>query len=435
MKHLIDFPIRLSASLFHILNKIERRGREAKRKRKKLFLVLLMFIPGFLQAQLTIDASDFFAVALAESDTLSGVNEDEIGKRIYFPWIESYDLRMRTDEFNVDQNLYTLRITPSTLYKRKAQKALSAHLSQSPDFGGQEAFCDKLSAVYEDWLALYAIQQEGQLLRTLDTVINDRRRIFEKMAGAYDFDFKELLKLQTDESDLGIALHDLSLEEDRLRAAYGLSGTNEFEFTDFIDIGAMLAVLDVQASDSLSLTYTASQYKKELISKELALEIAESRQVFDFAQVRYEGPHTDLFRERVSLGIGFRIPRSGNSRLKIQELELKQKELDREQTRDAVQREADLYSLRQKLIRDINAFTYYQQTIEAERSQLQNLGTQITKKEGFDPLLLLDIEERHIDTRLKAFRKFEEILSDYLQYMEESGRLCGEMERNFLGQF
>lgn len=383
-----------------------------------------------LKAQSPIDASQFFARALAGSDT-TGV-ADEVN-RIRFPWIEAYDLRMRTNDFDANKNEYTVRFTPNSIQKRKAQQALSDHLNKEPDFGQQEAFCDQLSDVYEDWLSLYVIHEKTQLLRALDTVIKDRRRVFEKMAGAYDFDFKELLQLQTAENDLQITLHELSLEEDRLRAAYSIASNDPFDFGRFVDMQALQTRLGIRPADSLSSKAAKIQYEQELLSKELALEIAESKQIFDFAQIRYEGPRTDLFQERLSLGIGLRIPHSGNSLIKIQELELKRKALAREQARDAIQRKQDLNNLQQKLIRDISAFSFYQQTIAAERTQLQNLGNQIARKEGFDPILLLDIEERHIETRLKAFRKFEEILVDYLRYLEESGRLCRETGMNFLG--
>lgn len=437
MNYLIDFSLRLSSrsfgTRFHFLKKIERspEGSGGETERKNLVLLVLVFFPFLMQAQLPMNASQFFAQALEGSDSL-GLSEEV--KKVRFPWIESYDIRMRTDDFNADENLYTFRISPSTPAKRRAQKALSTHLNAAPDFGAQERFCDQLSDVYQDWLAFYLIHEETKLLFAMDTIIKDRRRVFERMAGAYDFDFKELLKLQTDESDLKIELNELQLEEGRLKSAYRISDQFDLIFNGFIDLEGILILLQADAADSLSLQLAETQYEKELISKELALELAESRQIFDFAQLRYEGPHSNIYRERLSLGVGFRIPNSGNQRLKIQELELKQKALDREQARDAFERKNDLVDLRQKLIRDIQAYYYYQKTIAAERSQLKKLAWQISQKEGFDPLLLLDIEERHLNTRLKAFRMKDDIYSDYLRYMEASGRLCGETERNFLGR-
>lgn len=412
-----------------LMRKMKRRGGEMERVWRFLF-AMLCFFPFGVKAQESIDAAQFFSRALAGSDSLSPAFSSE---KVRFPWIEAYDMRVRTNDFELNQNLYTLRLAPSTPAKRKAQKALSQHLNQQPDFEGQEAFCNQLADVYEDWLALYMKGQESELLRALDTINQDRRRILEKMAGAYNFDYKELLKLRTDESDLEIALNELRAETEQLKAIYGLGTEGRFTFSGFIDIDGIMDVLAV-APDSFSASYTADQYEKELINKELALEIAESRQILDFAEIRYEGPNMDPLRQQLSVGIAFRIPNSGNRRLKMQELKLEQQLLEREQTRDAAQREAELFTQRQELIRDINAYLFYRETISRERSQLQNLADQIARKEGFDPLLLLDIEARHIDTRLKAFRKWERILSNYLSYIEDAGRLCNETARNFLAR-
>ncbi len=380
-----------------------------------------------LKAQSAIDAAQFFARALAGSDTVTEIS----GKRIHFPWIEEYEIRTQTQDFETDKQQYTLRVSPSTLQKRKAQKALSEHLRLAPDFQQQEAYCELIYDVHRDWLALYLIHEEQKLLRRLDTVLQDRQRIFEKMAGSYDFDFQKLIRLQTDQNDLQVALHELSLQADQLRAAYGLSSTT-FDFRDFITVEAIQQLLGAVASDSLPLVDAELLYEQELLQREMALERAESRQIFDFAQFRYEGPSTDLYRERLSLGIGLSIPNSGNRRLKMQELHIEQQALQREQVREAAAWQQNMQELQQKLLRDIAAFHFHQQSLTEERRQLQNLGSQIAKKEGYSPLLLLDIEERYIDTRLKSFSKQEDILYDYLRYMEASGRLCSGEDRNFL---
>lgn len=394
---------------------------------KVRILVLLLVFPYLSVAQTTINAEQFFDRGFSLLGTATKLES----KNVRFPWIEEYELRSETRDFDFDQQEYTFRISPSTVKKRQAQKALAEHFDNVPDFEYQEMLCKHTLSLHLDWLSLYLITENNRILTALSQVLTDKQVVYEKMAGAYDFDFQELVKLQIAKSDLAIAMHELQLDQNYIENKYGLINP-QFEFQDFVTMDQIYQVLTEETTLSNLNIDPEFAYEKELVARELALEKSEARQFFDFAQVRYQGPHSDMIQERLSLGIGLRIPQSGNRKLKIKELQLKQKEFAREEQRDAQALQEEFNALRQKLLIDIQSYEFYMATIAEERIQLKNLGTKIAQKEGFNPLLLLDIEKRHLNTQLKALELQEDIFLDYLRYLEQSGQLCQQPRVNYL---
>lgn len=374
-----------------------------------------------------ITAHEFIRMGAFQDQEMKQIAEDKVD----FPWIEEYELRTRTRDFDFDEQLYIFRVSPSTPMKRRAQQALYEHYKQAPDFDKIEIICDQLIRLHEDWLELYINEENTQLLLALNIVLMDKETVLEKMAGSYDFEFNKLINLQKDKSDISVALHELSLERQFILNKYGLAD-RELDFGDFLTDEDILVKLSTLVPESVRSEDPESIYKKELMAKELDLEMAENKQLFDYAQLRYDGPHDDLFRQRVSLGIGLSLSRSGNRKLKIQELQIKKAELARDETRKVEADHKKRTDMIDQLRMQVLSYEHFISTMSAERQALSDLGKQMTKAAGYSPLLLMDIEERRINNQLEALEKKENILDDYIDYMKVSGIICQDEIRNHL---
>jgi hypothetical protein len=102
------------------------------------------------------------------------------------------------------------------------------------------------------------------------------------------------------------------------------------------------------------------------------LEASEKKRVFDFLQLKYSGPNSDPFQERVSLGLGFQLSNSGSKKLKMQELKLEQEALNLKSERVIQDKKLKLNTFENELQNDIKAFSHFQKTIEEERTELKN---------------------------------------------------------------
>lgn len=394
--------------------------------RLSIFFLLLPFV---CLSQQTITAEQFFFLGLSNFEPI----EKTAGERVNFPWIDRYELRTETSDFDFDKQEYTFRVSPSTAKIRSAQKAYYEAMRNAPDFEGQEIYCDLVLSLHIDWLSVFILQENQSILDDLAVILNDKQTIYERMAGTYEFDPEKLVKLQTEKSDIQISLNQLELERDYLLNHYDLQD-QELDFGDFITVEAMSTWLanNLLSLNASGMTDQEIAYKKQLLLKEMELESSENKRLIDFVQLKYNGPHSDALQERVSIGLGFQLSKSGSQKLKMQELQIEQEELNRKSERNMQENQEKLSTLENKLQSDIQAFFHFQKIMEEERAQLQKLSGQIAQKEGSSPLFLLDIEERHLAMKLKSLNQKEDLLRDYLRYLQQSDKMCQSEFVNYL---
>lgn len=392
-------------------------------------LAIFLLLPFISFGQERITSDQFFEMGLS---TFKQAERPPMEK-IHFPLIDKYEVRTETRDFNLEKQEYTFRVSPSTPKIRKAQKSMYTQLYNAPDFDEQEYYCKLKMSLHLDWLSLYILHKNKSILNELNVVLNDKQSVYEKMAGTYDFDPEKLFKLQTDKSDIEMELHEIQLKEKVLLNKYNIQDKS-IDFGEFITIEAIAQYLDSNqlTHTTTDIIDTETEYKKQLLHQEMELEESEKKRIIDFVQVKYNGPHSDLLEERISLGMGFQLSNAGNQKLKIQKLKIKQEELQRKSQRELKEKQSKLTSLESKLHRDIETFFHLQKTIQNERTQLQNISSKITQKEGSSPLLLLDIENRHLSMKIKALDQKKKLLEEYLKYLEAANKMCLSTFTNYL---
>lgn len=396
------------------------------------FFILLLGCSLSTYAQSTINTKAFLEIGVAKWETNSKKSDSPpmTNPDFQFSLLENLEFRTETRDFQPDQQEYTLRLSPSGSKKRKALKGLSEYLHQKPDFEREDMYCDAVADLQSDWLALYLIENHLELFTEMQQVLEDKNQVYSKMLGALEVDLQDLIRLQTDKSDFAIAVHDLQLEQQILMEKHGLEGV-VLDFSDLVTVNEIADVLEGNTLIPNVLADAEIVYEQELLARELALERVEDKQLLDFMQVRYRGPHEDPLEEKLAVGLGFQLPFSGDKKLKIAELQLEQAELEREQKRKKEEIEAETNENQQILSKLLQSYRFYEKTTTKERQELQNLSSKVAQQEGFNPLLLLDIEERHVETQLKLLRKREDVLFGYLRFLEESERVC-ELEEGYL---
>jgi len=394
----------------------------------RLFIFFLV-LPSICLSQQTINAEQFFALGLSNFEQI----EQSTGESVNFSWINQYELRTETRDFDLAQQEYTIRVSPSTAKIRSAQKAFYEAMRNTPDFEGQKIYCDHLFSLHNAWLSLFILQENKNILNELAILLNDKQSIYRKMMRAYELDPEKLVKLQMEKSDLAVTINKLQLEWEYLLEKYSLQN-QEIDFDDFITVEAVYAyltnhILSLNKSEMVDLEI---EHEKQLLVKEIELESSENKQLIDFVQLKYNGPHSDNLQERLSVGLGFQLSTSGSQKLKMQELQIEQEELNRESERKIKEKREELITLENKLQSAIQSFFHFQKIMKNERTQLQILSSQITQKEGTSPLFLLNIEERHLSMKIKSLNKKEDLLQDYLEYLQKSDKMCQPDFVNYL---
>lgn len=391
--------------------------------------VFFLFLPCISFTQQTIDATQFFARGLSNFKQI----EKPTGEAVNFPWVDKYEFRTETRDFDLKEQEYTLRLSPNSGKIRNAQKAYYEEMRNAPDIDGQEIYCDNISALHLDWLSLFFLNENQKALNKLLVVLNDKQATYEKMMGTYEFDPEKFIKLKTEKSDIEIDLNKLNLELDYFFNKHNIQD-QEIDFGNFITIENISERLEnnILALSEVEIIDEEIAHKKQLLLKEIDLELSEEKRLVDFVQFKYNGPHADPLQERVSVGLGFQLSNSSSKKLKMQELKIEQEELNVKAARNTQEKQEKLITLENKLQTDIQAFFYFQKTIQKERTQLQDLSGKIAQKQGTSPLLLLDIEERYLNMQIKALNEQEDLIKDYLKYLQQSGKMCAATFVNYL---
>lgn len=395
----------------------------------RLFIFYLL-LPSICFSQSSIDAEQFFDLGRSQFEQ---TEKPEL-EPLYFPWINQYELRTESRDFDLASQEYTFRLSPSTGKIRKAQKAYYEQMKNAPDFEGQENYCDLLLSLHVDWLALFILQEQKNVKDELVAILDDQQTIYERMVGTLEFDPQKLIKLQTDRSDSKIGINKLVLKQAALLNKYNLQN-QDIDFVGFATIESISKNLEratLYSINPVELMDLKTEHKKQLLLKEIELESAEKKQLIDFAQIKYTGPHSDALQERLSVGLGFQISNAGSDKLKMQKLQLEKEELNRKSEWDVQEKKEKLNMLEYGLRQDIQAYFDFQDIREEERGQLQNLGEKIAQKEGVSPLFLLEIAERNLSMKDKSLNKKEDLFKSYLKYLQQSGDMCQSDFINYL---
>lgn len=379
--------------------------------------ILFLLCRNGMYSQMTIE--DFFGGSNASELQLS---EPSLSSELYkMPWIEEFDLRTETDDLDFERQEYTFRFSPNSLKKKRAQEQLLRLIDSAPNFRKAELICEEKITKYKDWLSLFLINEQQEIINKLEPILLDNEKIINRKSAALDFDFVDMVRLTERKADLQLAMLDIKTEQEIILSKNGMTEAN-FDFGDFISINKLIE--RVESIQFQNVENPKDNYEYELLQKELELELAEGRQIFDFGQVRYSGPHSDLIEERLSFGIGLNIPNSGNRKVKIRELELEQNEILFKNELASTRKSFSASIIKTELIQLITAYLERQEIIDQELKKLDQIAALASGKEGFDPMILIDIELKKLTRTEEDIKHKEKIYNTYLKYLEETQVAC-----------
>jgi len=384
-----------------------------------------------LSAQENLNSDQFFEQAF-EQLSEAGLKENV---SIKFPWIEELQFRTETRDFDFDRQEYTLRLSPSTPKKIKAQEALLSHYQSSPDQKSSRALQKVISSLYLDWLSLYFINQELEMLDELEIIWNDKKTILQKLIGQHNIDFKDLISLEKDKNELAQLRYELQLELKTILSLYSQDDGIDPDFSPLPSYDHIEATIKKLSAESLMASATADPlyaYKQEELLKEIALEEAEGNQYFDFIQLRYRGPHENFWEERLAVGLGFQWPNDGNRKLKLAELKMEQDLLVQEKELENNESLREATISRTKLEQRIDKAKHFANLKAQEATELEKISKAIQQKQGFDPMIILDLKESAISSRIKILDYEKDVFEEYVKYLSSLGKLGAMPFVNYL---
>lgn len=383
-----------------------------------VFFVLLLMTGSEAQ----ISFSDYLSSQVENIQaTFSTVEPSGISYKA--PWVRRWDFRMDTDEFLLERQEYEIRGNLSTRAIRKYQNKLYEGYQEELRLEQIKTRQIDVQTIYDRYLQSYFAQKETTINLAIIPYVNDQILMLKKVdangeLSLYDYLEKErqLDLIEWDLSKKGKLLESLLPAMDQMVSIESLE-----RFVETTNLKLRLQYPD----------FFSDQLDVERIEDEYNLEVAQANQVLDFFRVNYNGPHTDPFEERLSVGVATNFRRSEKRELDLIELQL-EKKLEEEQMVQRQQKfKEDVSEAILKFRTSIEIYYSFEQLLESldEQQTIIDAQNPVTKR---DILKWLDLKIDYQKNKEKLVQYEKEVFEAYLDWLNVSGILDQYYSVDFL---
>ncbi len=407
--------------------------------RKTNWLAIFMLLPFLnLFGQTPLSVKTFLGTS-AQQNTLEYQDKivDFLQNTSYkMPWIEEVEIRSRTHDFELAQQEYIFRVTPNSPRQRWAQKKYHNSSIRALETERHILLEEALLDRYEIIAGIYFCNKLIEAKKAFILVFQDRINTLQKSGSYSNFDITDLLKTEDDLYDLEMDILNLENTRTNLQNLVGL--LTESADTLLIDEQNFIRVEDIKSTLPELYDFSPEQHpllanqqaKIDMLQHEFNVENAERRNILDFVESRFEGQPDDFLRERLSIGIGFKLPLKGSAKLKLNELKLEQLEaLNKEEeiTYELLFEKAEFVNKMDHLLKE---HTLLLQQLEKTNERF-NSGDLVELSDAA-AYTLLRIKENILEKELAIVKKEQEIYETYLELLHLSGVVAKPPLRNYL---
>jgi len=394
----------------------------------RILLFLLLF-PTILLSQQKINANEFLKRTIEKY----GISDFEEKKQENpkFPLIEKLEFRTETHEFIREEREYMFRLTPSTDEKRKAQEDLYNRINQKPNLEREKYLCDLSFELQKDWLSLwYYVEARDINLQMFE--LNENLDSIYSMS-LENTDLNDLIKLRQERNDLGFSIKKYELQYTELCDLYGID-QNQIDFSNILSLENLIKIIGLKIAYPIARSIRDLDFDLSVKELEHQLENSENHRILDFMQLQYQGPKTDPYAERISFGVGFILPNSGNRKIKLKELEIEAEELRMEKEMRILREERERSRMLASIYSDFELYQYKTSSQQKEKENYLALRSVLFSEGEIDIDSYQDMEERVLKNQFEILQIKLDLYKDILDYMHDTEILCSDVQKSALFQ-
>ena len=382
------------------------------------YLFTLILFPCFTifgLAQTTITSSQFFQQQLQKAASLpSSYGAIQQVPSTFNPsWIDEIDIRTETRDFDLENQQYLVRISPTTKKIRTAQKQLMSSIRKEAKYADENIHKDIIDNAYETWLDAYEAYLELQVNRSLLLVYSDIETVLFRLASQEKVKARDIMEVQ---EDIGQTEVDIQLLERKIN--HLLEGKQPI-FDDLVSFPTMIDRINNAGAKVVD--KSQNNLGKSILEAEIALEEAEGQRIFDFLQIQYNGPHTDVLSERISIGAGVKIPFSSDRAIKLEELKIEQAVEARKLEVNSWKLEEERIAQKKEFQAAVGELKIYEQFQSEQAIKHKKMLSQLMKLENVDPLLPLYQQVTERKQELELIEMKLAVYKSFLNYLEVTG--------------
>lgn len=337
-------------------------------------------------------------------------------------WIRELEFRTETDDFMFDQQEYLIRYKPTLPRERRAQTNL-VEISKEEWKLNEVNFQNTLNRyLLGELMTIRQMEEESKILKELLQVYLDQHELIRGQIYDGSFNIKDLSQVDAEISSIRGKIQDYQLRLDLLEQKEILPNTEQI--ISIAELSGQLTNQDL--TGLMTIDQAEESYEIKKLDAEIALEKIEGSRIFDFIQLRYRGPHSDLLRERLALGVNLQIPTSSRQQIRMEEMRvdqlIRQQQFYQQQQLDSIVMSQDLeeFSLLMHKWNDNNV------QIEEQKTTLDSLVKGGLNVSYDDPEIILYQKEKTLKFRQDQIRLEGEIYKLYLDLLERAVLLAEE---------
>jgi len=394
----------------------------------RILLFLLLF-PTILLSQQKINANIFLGKTIEKY----GLSDFEVKNQENprFPLFEKLEFRTETHEFIREEREYMFRLTPSTDEKRKAQEDLYNRINQKPNLEREKYLCDLSFELQKDWLSLWYYAEARDINLQMFELNENLDSIYSM--SLENTDLNELIKLRQERNDLGFSIKKYELQYNELCNLYGID-QNQIDFSNILSLENLIKIIGLKMAYPIARSIRNLDFDLSVKELEHQLENSENHRILDFMQLQYQGPKTDPYAERISFGVGFILPNSGNRKIKLKELEIEAEELRMEKEMRILREERERSRMLASIYSDFELYQYKTSSQQKEKENYLALRSVLFSEGEIDIDSYQDMEERVLKNQFEILQIKLDLYKDILDYMHDTEILCSDVQKSALFQ-
>ncbi len=408
--------------------------------RTYFFFVIISLSFSFIESDAQFDMEGFLSTARSDISLVPTQSKLDFLKENNFnaPWISRVEFRTRSNDANISQDDFRLRITPANPGELKANKRYYDKQIDLLNLEHQEEFNNALKQRY---LIMIAHIFEFEKLTYLEKQIEINRKLIEMMnqtGMASSLDLGDLIDAEANELDLNLSIEDSEFEmieiEYLIKQVYEFTGNIDWNSKELIEVQDILNLFaEFKEHPTGQHIYLTKIDQKNLLAAErYKIEKSESLRNIGYFQAEYDVDRGNEPSEHFGYQIGIRIPIVNPDKpdLNRRKLDLMDDEAVLEGKKDDHKRKMELSVLRMEHYS--NQYNEIKEKITLMSKQ-NYLGLQNPDK-VMKISDLIKMNEFYMDllTRKNAIQK--KIYETYLEYLDLNGKISEPPLRNYLSK-
>lgn len=391
-----------------------------------LLIVSCVFIISESFAQVNMISFEEYRNAQFTTSEIS-IEQKQALYPLYFnsPIIDEAEFRSQTNEFDLSKMQYTLRLSTNNKDVRKYQNRIYQDLKTEYFFELRQTEEDQLEDLYKAYLDFYFESQKINLRKQILPIYEDIITMLSKEDIDGELSIIDLIDVSKKRDKLEIQIQS---DQQNLTIQKELNGTSSQSLVSVADLEKFIAFFIMTAGPDL---VEAHNFEINKLENAYQLEKAERDKRLDFAQIRYQGDPEDMWREKVSIGLGFRFPHSSKNSLDMIELQIEKMIEEEKFKQEVLELQAnkeerlatfmEQYENYYSVEKIINKLKKYEELTKSFKPQ--------SKREIID---LLELNIDSIEEELNLINAQEDLYDSYIELAKSMGLLQDDLNNTKL---